>query len=98
MFFLNIYGSDDVNSSRGIRISMHSRLDSIIATADTAEDISSIICRGKSASIPPVQLKLYHFVGTDFARKLYVPLYPSVSRTMKNQRYVFQTQVKVMQT
>ena len=56
---LTLFGTDDVNVSRGIRFVGHSQSDSIVVAADREEDITGIICRGKLASILPAEFNLY---------------------------------------
>ena len=84
IYFLKCFGTDEVNVFRGIRIIIHSQFDSIVVAADAPEDVTIIICQGKSASRLPAEFKLYHIVGTDLAGKLYAPLYPSSAWTIQN--------------
>ena len=53
-YLLKHFGIDEVDISRGIRIIVHCLFDSVLLNADAAEYMPSIICRGTTASIPPV--------------------------------------------
>ena len=77
---LKHFGADVVNISRGIRIIVHCQFDAILLNAEAAEDMSSVICRGTTAPIPPAEFRLYYFVGQNYAGKQYVPLFPSSQR------------------
>ena len=52
-YFKHDVGSDDVNVSRGVRIIVHSRFDSVDLHAGNREGNAVIICRCESASMPP---------------------------------------------
>ena len=51
LYSVTSFGTDDVNVFRGFRIVVHSQFDSFVVAADSEEDVTSIICRGKLASI-----------------------------------------------
>ena len=60
---LQCLGSDGINVSRRIRIIVHSQFDSVDVLAEYKEYNNRSICRCQSASIPPAEFKLCHFIG-----------------------------------
>ena len=66
---------------RGVRIIVHSRFDLIFQNGAAAEDMSDVICRGTTASIPPAEFRLYHVVGSTYAGQQNVHVFSSSKRS-----------------
>ena len=52
-YVLKHIGCDEMINSRGVRMIVHSWFNSICQNGAAAEDMSDVICRGTTASIPP---------------------------------------------
>ena len=48
-----LFGADEVDISRGVRIIVHSRFDLSFHHAKATADMSDILCQGTTASRPP---------------------------------------------
>ena len=66
--FYKYAGSGDVNMSRGVRMIIHSRLDSVDLHDDNRGVKAVIIGGCESALMPPADFKLYNIIGKRILR------------------------------